>query len=517
MSHALAVISVRTLSWPDYAVLLAYLAVNLGVGTWWAQKRQSSDGFMKGSSRVRWWAAGISFYATATTSISFMAIPAKTYATDWRFIGSAPAQVAATLVIAFVFVGLMRRLNITTIFEYLEFRFSRAVRLLGATLSVLLKVFGRMSVVMLLPSLALAAVTGLDVYRCIGVLAAATVAYAMLGGFVAVIWTDVFQVAVMFGGVLIALLSMARSVPGGFAGIWQTGAEHGKLEAFSWDFDFTQPTMWVFAGLMARTVFTQLSDQSLMQRVFSTPDVRAARRTVALGALLGLPGALLFFFVGTALFVYYQTHPPHPVGLPNDAIFPFFLVNELPVGVVGLVIAGLLASAMGSLSSDINSSATVISTDLLPLVRPQPSERLRLRVARAATVAAGAAAAAMAAYLASLNVPSLWDQVLKLAALIGGGMPGVFALGLLTRRANAPGVIIGALTSIGFTAWLQTCTEIHAFFQGFCAVSASMVVGYVASRCFTSSVSPRDLRGLTLWDPRVAPPGAPTPVTPPGG
>lgn len=509
MPPLLATAAIRTLDWSDYLVLCSYLTVNLGVGWWWAKKKQSSEGFLQGHRQVRWWAAGISFYATATTTISFMAIPAKSYATDWRAIGSAPAQTAATLLVAFVFVGLLRRLNITTIFEYLEFRFNRAVRLLGATLSVLLKVFGRMSVVMLLPSMALSAVTGLDVYRCIAVLSGATIAYTMLGGLVAVIWTDVFQCIVMFGGIAIALTSIIQAVPGGLAGIWQIGAEHGKLEAVSWDFNFTQPTVWVFAGLMVRTVFTQLSDQSLMQRAFSTQDESAARRTVALGAVIGLTSALVFFFVGTALFAYYQSHPPHPESIPNDAIFPYFLVNELPHGVVGLVIAGLLASAMGSLSSDTNSTATVVVTDLLPLVRPRSTERQRLIAARVATLLAGLSAAGMAAYLASLDVPSLWDQILKLAALIGGGMPGVFALGLLTRRANAPGVIIGAVSSIGFTAWLQTSTDINPFFQGFCAVSASMTVGYVASLFFRNPPLPRDLRGLTLWEPRVFPPSDP--------
>lgn len=508
MPTVLAAISVRTFDWLDYAIFGAYFVVNLGVGWWWARKRPSSDGFLRGERKIKWWAAGISFYATATTSISFMAVPAKSYATDWRFIGSAPAQAAATLLVAFVFVALLRRLNITTVFEYLEMRYDHSVRLLGAVLSLLLKVFGRMSVVMLLPSMALTSVTGLDVYRSIAVLGGATITYAMLGGFVAVIWTDVFQFTVMFGGVALALTYIVGAVPDGLAGIWRIGMEHGKLNAISWELDITQPTVWVFMGLMLRTVFMQLSDQSLMQRVFSTPDVRSARRTVALGAFLGLPGSILFFFVGTALFAFYQTHSPHPASLPNDAIFPFFIVNELPRGVVGLVIAGLFASAMGALSSDLNSSATIVVTDLLPLVRKHPTETLRLLVARSATVAAGVAAALMAAYLASLNVDSLWDQILKLAALIGGGIPGIFALGLLTRRANASGVIVGALTSIGVTGWIQTATAVNVFFQGFCAVVTCMIVGYVVSLCFPSAGRQRDLRGLTIWDPCEPPPQA---------
>lgn len=501
---ALATAGIRTFDWLDYLVLGAYLAVNLGVGWRWARRRQSADGFFRGERRVRWWAAGISFYATATTSISFMAVPAKSYATDWRAIGSAPAQAAATLLIAFCFVGAVRRLNITTVFEYLDRRFGRAVRLLGAALSVLLKVFGRMSVVMLLPSMALASVTGFNVYLCIAVLGSVTVAYSMLGGFTAVLWTDVFQFAVVFGGVGIALCYMAAGVPGGWAGIWETGWREGKLAAVSWEWNFTEPTVWVFAGLMARTVFTQLSDQSLMQRVFATADERAARRTMALGALLGLPSAVLFFFVGTALFVFYRTHAAPPAGLPNDAIFPFFIVSELPRGVVGLVIAAVLASAMGALSSDVNSAATVVATDFLPLFRPMPTEAQKLAVARGATVAAGLAAMLMAAYLASLNVPSLWDQVLMLAALIGGGLPGVFALGWLTRRAHTPGVITGALASIAATAWLQAFTAINPFFQGFTAVVTCLVTGYVVSVCWPVRTAPRDLRGLTVWDPAEA-------------
>lgn len=504
-SAPLASVGFRTFDWLDYTILCAYLAINLGVGWFWSRGRQSSEGFFRGDRRVRWWAAGISFYATATTSISFMAVPARSYATDWRAIGSAPAQAAATLLIAFCFVGALRQLNITTVFEYLEKRFGRAVRLLGAGLSVGLKVFGRMSVVMLLPSLALASVTGFNVYACIAVLGGVTVAYAMLGGFAAVLWTDVFQFVVMFGGVGFALFHMAAGVPGGFGGIWELAAREGKLAAISWEWNFTEPTVWVFAGLMARTIFTQLSDQSLMQRVFATADERAARRTVALGALLGLPSSILFFFVGTALFAFYRMHGAPPSDLPNDAIFPFFIVNELPRGVVGLVIASLLASAMGALSSDVNSVATVVATDFLPFFRREPSDAQKVRTARAATIVAGVGATAMAAYLASLNVPSLWDQVLMLAALIGGGLPGVFALGLLTRRGNATGAIAGVLASIALTAWLQVNTQINPFFQGFTAVAICLTVGYATSLALAARQAPRDLLGLTVWDRRPRP------------
>ena len=146
----------RRMTWPDYVALAAYFALSLAIG-WWCAKRKkaTSGGFFLGSGRIPWWAAAISFMATATSSISFMSLPARTYTSDWLAFGSAPAQVLAGIFVGIVFVGVLRRLELTTIFGYLERRFDRRVQLLGAGLGILLKVGGRMSVVMLLPSLAL--------------------------------------------------------------------------------------------------------------------------------------------------------------------------------------------------------------------------------------------------------------------------------------------------------------------------------------------------------------------------
>ncbi|MFI5337955.1 MAG: hypothetical protein ACHQ5A_14290, partial [Opitutales bacterium] len=187
----IAALSPRLLAWPDYVMLAAYFTVNLGIGWWCSRRRQSSGSFFLGNGRVLWWVAAISFFATATSSISFMALPAKTYSSNWMAFGSAPAQSFAGIVVALVFVATLRRLNLTTVFGYLEQRYDRRVRLLGAGLGILLSVGGRMSVVMLLPSLALSTVTGLNVYLSILLMGTVTTIYAMEGGFEAVIWTDV--------------------------------------------------------------------------------------------------------------------------------------------------------------------------------------------------------------------------------------------------------------------------------------------------------------------------------------
>jgi len=180
----------------------------------------------------------------------------------------------------------------------------------------------------------------------------------------------------------------------------------------------------------------------------------------------------------------------------------------MPHGVVGLIIAGLFAAAMGALSSLLNSSATVIVSDFYGTLCPNQSAGARARLARWITLICGTLATVIALVLAWRNVPSLWDEFLRLAALLGGGFPGVFALGLLTRRANGPGACVGAVMGIGFTWWVQTFTATSVFFQTFLAISCTMVVGYAASLCFASQAKPKNLRGLTVWDLARPEPGA---------
>jgi SSS family transporter len=503
----------HSLTAADYVALGLYFVVNLAIGWWCRQRSRRSDtSYFLGSGRVAWWAAAVSFFATSVSSISFMALPAKSFQGDWLAVGSAPAQSCAGILTGFVFVGIFRRLNMTTVFDYLERRFDRRVRYFGAGLAIVLKVFGRMSIVMLLPALALATVTGLNVYVSILLMGVVTTIYAMEGGFEAVVWTDVLQTAVMIGGVSIAIYHIAAGVPGGFSGIVTTATAAGKFHAVSWELDLTQPTVWVFIGMFLATVFFQISDQPLMQRMLATADERDAKRTVTIGNFIGLLSGFVFFFVGTALWTFYRAHPERLANtLSGDTIFPYFIVNELPHGIVGLIIAGLFAAAMGALSSALNSSATVIVSDFYGTLRPNLSSATRTRLAWWITLICGAVATVMALFLAWRNLPSLWDEFLRLAALLGGGFPGVFALGLLTRRANGPGVIIGAIVGMIFTWWIQTFTTTSVFFHTFVAITGTMLVGYVASFFFASRTIAKNVRGLTVWDlgATVTPAGAP--------
>src|SRR5581483_7445816 len=217
-----------------------------------------------------------------------------------------------------------------------------------------------------------------------------TIVYSMIGGFAAVIWTDVMQFIVTFLGVGVAMFYICQGVPGGLDGIVRTGAAHGKFQMVDWSLHFDRPTVAVFVGMTIASAFTQLADQPLMQRAFATPAESAARKGVIFCALLAIPCSLSFFFTGSALYAFYHFHPDRlAAAMPNDTIFPFFIVNEIPPALVGLVIAGLFAAAMATLSSAMNSTAAIVVRDLyMPLGRGLKDGEY-VRIARKATILAG--------------------------------------------------------------------------------------------------------------------------------
>jgi SSS family solute:Na+ symporter len=238
-----------------------------------------------------------------------------------------------------------------------------------------------------------------------------------------------------------------------------------------------------------------------MQRVLAAKDDPTARRTIVSGSLMTLPSNVFFFFVGTALFAFYQVNPARMIpGLPNDAIVGYFIAHELPAGVVGLMIAGIFAAAMGTLSSSLNGVAAIAVSDFLGVLRPRISENQAVTVGKWVTLVSGLFATGMAMWVASLEAKSIWEQSVRLIALFGGAIPGVFALGMLTRRATSRGVIVGALASIAATLWVQNFTTISSFLHPFLAFMASVIVGYLASLWPWQAADRLKLHGLTVWD-----------------
>jgi len=466
----------------DFSVLGLYFLGLILMGFYFSGREKSTADFFIAGRRIPWWAAGLSIFGTQLSAITYMAVPAKSYATDWVFYLSPICILLIAPLLVRYYLPIFRRSNITTAYEYLEIRFNLAVRLFGSVAFLLFQL-GRVAIVLYLPAIALATVTGVDVLTSILLMGIIAVLYTVLGGIEAVIWTDVLQVIVLLGGAFLSLVVVLTRIDGGATGLLHVAASDHKFHLFNWTWDATVASVWV---VLVGNFFAQLApystDQSVIQRYLTTPDERQAAKSIWMNAFMSPISSAIFFLLGTALYVFYKHHPQalHP-GLQTDAIFPWFIVQQLPAGISGLLIAGLFAASMSSLDSSMNSVAAVVVTDFYRRFARSVSETRALRLARWVTAAVGLFGTVTALVLATVPIASLWDVFLRLLSFLGGALSGVFLLAVFTKRANGPGTLVGAAAAVLVLAWAQAFTPIHFFLHAAIGSVTCVVVGYAAS------------------------------------
>jgi len=479
----------------NWSVLAIYLAALMAMGVYFSRREKSTEDFFLGGRRIPWWAAGLSIYGTQLSAITFMAIPAIAYADNMvRLIGNWTIFVVAPLVV-FCYLPFFRRLNVATAYEYLEHRFNVAVRLFASTAFILLQL-GRMGIVLYLPAIALSGVTGINVYLCIGLMGVLCTIYTVLGGIEAVIWTDVLQVIVLLCGAVMCLGVIGYQV-GGFDRILTIAAEHGKTTVFQWGWSASHTTVWVMVvGNLVLSLIPYTTDQTVVQRYLTTRNEKEAAKSIWTNAILCVPTGFLFFFLGAALFVFYKLNPAWIEPGANDQILPVFIVQQLPAGLAGLVIAGVFAAAMSSLDSSMNSIAAAYVTDFHRRFKPEVSDHSCLVLARWLTVLIGVVGTGSAALIASCGIRSLFDHFNMLLGLCGGGLAGIFILAVFTRRATARGVLIGAIVGAASPLVVKYTTSINPFLYGAIGVGACVLVGYTCSLWLPDRE--KDLDGLTV-------------------
>lgn len=482
----------------DYVTLAVYLSALVGMGIYFSRKNLTTDDFFLAGGKMAWWATGLSIYGTQLSSISFMATPAKIYSTDWVYFLVQMSIILVAVPVVFLYLPFFRRVKMTSAYEYLEQRFNVQVRLY-ASVSFILYQVGRMAIVLFLPAIALSTVTGVSVYSCIFLMGILATIYTVLGGIEAVIWTDVIQVFVLLGGAFLSLYILATNIDGGIGGIISAGMEYDKFHVFNWTWDWTTTAVWVvLIGNLFNNLVPYTSDQAVVQRYFTTPDEKTAAKAIWTNAILLIPSTLTLFMVGTGLWVFYRANPQllNPT-LPTDSIFPLFIAQQLPAGIAGLVIAGIFAASMSTLDSSMNSVSAAMVTDFYVRFRKSTTDKQQLRLARVLTAILGAIATATSFALATFEVGSLWDTFQGMMGLFGGGLAGLFALGIFFKSANGRGALIGAVSSVVILYWVQQHSDLHFFLYGGVGVLSCVGVGVVAS-LFVKDPARKDLTGLTI-------------------
>jgi SSS family transporter len=481
-------------------VLGVYLLGMLAVGAWFARRNTDTNDYFRGGQRIAWWAAGCSIFATMLSSITYMAIPAKAYAQDHVYmIGNFMIPFVAPVAV-FVALPFFRRIDATSAYEYLEKRFNRPVRLFASASFTLFHVF-RMGIVMSLAALALATVTPISAAQCVWIMGGLSIVYCTLGGVGAVIWTDTIQTFVLLGGALLCLILMVAGADGGIASFLSTADADGKLHAFNWHWDATCASLalWVVVlGAIGQNLSSYTADQAVVQRYMTARDARRAARSIWTAAVMTIPASLLFFGLGTALYVFYKSHPERldPTFM-TDQIFPLFISREVPMGLAGLIVAGIFAAAQSTISTSMNSTATAVVTDFLQSWRAAGSERGYLNWARVLTFGFGAVGTVLGLLFVDPENRSLFDSFIKVIGLFMGVLGGLFLLGMLTRRANGWGALLGALSGATVMGLLPLCTRINGYLYAAIGIATCFFVGHTLSRRFPTNAKALD--GLTVY------------------
>lgn len=484
----------------DYLVLVAYLAAMVLIGVWFSRRNRNTEDYFRGGQQIPWWAAGCSIFATMLSSLTYTGLPAKAFAQDWVYaLGNWLIPVVA-LVGVYIALPFYRRIDATSAYEYLERRFSRTIRWFASASFAVFHIF-RMAIVMSLTGLALAVATPLSPAESVLLMGGLSVLYSTLGGVEAVIWTDTAQTVVLLGGLMICLVLLLGGLDAGIGETFSTALAAGKFRMVNWHTDPTsaQLALWVvIIGALGQFIPSYTADQAVVQRYMTTTDERLAARAIWTNAVLSVPATLLVFGIGTGLFAFYREHPTRlDPTLTTDQIFPFFIAREVPTGLAGLLVAGIFAAAQSTISTSINSSATTIVTDFLRPLRCCQSESGYLRAARIISVVAGVSGTGLGLCFVNPEIRSLFDAFMQVIGLFMGVLGGLFVLGVLTRRANARGALVGATVGALTMYSLWRWTPVQGYLYSAVGLVTCVLTGYAFS--LLTGGQDRDLTGLTLF------------------
>lgn len=497
----------------DWLIIGAYFTFVIWLGSHFGKRQTSSDRYFLGNRRLPGWAVGMSIFATIISSWSFLGLPGKSFSSDMQYLMTIALIPLTVCIATFLLIPLFRNKVRLSAYEYLERRFGLFARFYGDILFIAGHFF-KMSMVLYLMCLALAGVTGWHVIILIVIVGLATTTYTFFGGIEGVVWTDVTQGFLLLAGGVLTLCFLLFKAPLGATDVLAAASEAGKFKLVSLDFGWDKVSVCVllcfgFNHYMAKYG----TDQTVVQRYLLAPSSRQASRALWISVLfLGIVW-VLFMTVGALLWVFYEMRPellPDAVRAKPDQVLAYFIGHQLPVGVTGLILAGIFAASMSTLSSDLNSLASVLSEDFYGKLVKTGSDRQRLLFSRTSVLVAGI----LSIFLATLltKVQSIVDAFFTFSAIMAGGMMGMFFLGLFTKRCSTRGLYIGLCIGVAFIAWAALTNPdrmdpsslpwlpkygIHIYWLGLLGNIIVFVSGYAASLI----VSPGHIAGdgLTIY------------------
>ncbi len=463
----------------DLAIIALYLVGITLFGLRFRKRHRSLRDYFLAGRDIPWWAISLSIVAAETSTLTIISIPGLAYDTNFTFLQVVMGYVLGRIVISFVLLPHYFRGDLYTAYELIERRFGRGLRSLTAGLFLLTRTAAE-GVRVYAVSIVVAIALGTGEVASIAIITILTLIYTFEGGLAAVIWTDVVQTVIYVGGTLVGLWTILHLVPGGWTAIHAAAASAGKLQLF----DFT-PSLWIpytfWAGVIGGTFFTVAShgtDQLIVQRLLAARSERQSLTALVSSGIAILFQFALFLTVGVMLWAYYRV-PSASFGKP-DRIYPTFIVSRLPHGISGLLIAAILAAAMSNLSAALNALSSTSIMDFYVRFRPQTDERTRMRLSRLSTFVWALLLFAIAV-LSLHKVGRVVEVGLQIASVAYGALLGVFLLGVLTRKANQSGAMIGMLFGFAIELYLWQGTHVPWTWWVMIGTMVTFAVGYISS------------------------------------
>ena len=462
----------------DLAIIALYLVGITLFGLRFRKRQRSLRDYFLAGRDIPWWAIALSIVAAETSTLTIISIPGLAYDTNFTFLQVVMGYLVGRVVISLVLLPHYFRGDLYTAYELIERRFGSGLRSLTAGLFLLTRAAAegvRVYAVSIVVSIAL----GTGEIASIAIITILTLIYTFEGGLAAVIWTDVVQTVIYVGGTLVGLVTILHLVPGGWSAIHAAAASAGKLQVFDFRPTLSIPyTFW--AGVIGGTFFITAShgtDQLIVQRLLAARSQRQSVTALLTSGVAILFQFALFLMVGVMLWAYYHV-PSAAFGKP-DRIYPTFIVSRMPHGISGLLIAAVLAAAMSNLSAALNSLSSSTIMDFVLRFRPQTDERKRIRLSRLATFLWAMVLFGLAV-LALQRVGRVVEVGLQIASVAYGALLGVFLLGVLTKRANQRGVMVGMLFGFSVELYLWG-TYVPWTWWVMIGTTVTFAVGYAAS------------------------------------
>ena len=474
-------------TWIDTAVLVIYLLGVLLAGLYYSKKEMQGKEFFKGDGTIPWYVTCVSIFATLLSPISFLAIPGNSYHGSWIFWWAQLGMLFAIPLTIRYFLPIYSKLEIDTAYHYLQKRFqSGNLRILGALMFIVYQL-GRMSIIMYLPSMALAEVTGLDVNMLIVVMGVIAIIYSYSGGLKAVLYTDFIQGTILIVGIALSLVAMIGSIHGGWGTVWDTLTTGHKfmLENEVWfSPDIVSSSVFIiFIGGGLGTFASYISSQDIVQRFTTTTDMKQLNKMTLGNGVVSIFAATVFFLVGTALFVFYQQNPDLLTTDRRDLVLAAYITYELPAGLTGILLAALFAAAQSTLSTGINSVATSWVLDIQSVLNPAMEMKKQTRIAQFISLGIGILSIVVAIVMAGSDIRSAYQWFNSFIGLALGALAGMFVLGAFCPKANAKGALMGFIVATAVVLYLKYFVPSVSFWSyTLITIVISLIVGNVVSR-----------------------------------